>query len=165
MIPEPFGFALARRKAKRVVRRKRRLNRLLFLAGAKAVTTKDGLKDTWNDMVTFVRLVTAWMAGTYTKIPYQSIILMVAALIYFVNPLDLIPDFLVLWGLVDDAVVLSFVAKSVHKDLEEFRAWEEIEEKGYARAEAAIVDPEKNEAKRAETQSTGSTSKTKESKT
>lgn len=155
---EPLGFGIARRKARRVLRRKRRLRRLLFLASAKTLTSKDGLKEAWNDMVTFVRLITAWMAGTYTKIPYQSLIMVVASLVYFVNPLDLIPDFLVLWGLIDDAVVLSFVAKSIHDDLEEFRQWEQKEKLGVGKAEASKVGAE-------EDQSSKSTSSTKESKT
>ncbi len=142
MTTEPLGFGMAKRRAKRIMKRKSRLRRLLSLATLKTVASKDGLKEAWNDLTTFIRLVTAWMAGTYTKIPYKSIFLMVAAIVYFVNPIDLIPDFLMLWGLIDDALVLSFVAKSIKDDLDAFRQWERAERLGVGKAEAAIIDKE-----------------------
>jgi len=45
-------------------------------------------------------------------------------LIYFVSPIDIIPDFL-LGGLVDDALVLGLIIKQVTSDLDKYREWEE----------------------------------------
>jgi hypothetical protein len=42
----------------------------------------------------------------------------------FISPLDLIPDTIPGVGLLDDAVVVGRVIKSVRKELEQFRAWE-----------------------------------------
>ena len=127
---EPKGFGIAKRKAAKMLKRKDRLKSLLLLAGLRTVTSKERLKNTWEDMVALIRLVTSWVAGTYTKIPIQSIVMAVAAIIYFVNPLDVIPDFLLLWGLIDDVVVISFVMRSIKSDLDTFRAWENAHEKG-----------------------------------
>ena len=48
----------------------------------------------------------------------------VGAVVYFVSLIDLIPDFIVGVGLVDDVAVIGWVLKSIKKDLEEFREWE-----------------------------------------
>ena len=49
---------------------------------------------------------------------------MTAALIYFLNPFDLIPDFLPTLGLVDDATLVALVVASISEDLARFREWE-----------------------------------------
>ena len=48
----------------------------------------------------------------------------VAWLIYFVMPVDAIPDFILALGLVDDAALLGWVLSSVRTDLERFVEWE-----------------------------------------
>jgi uncharacterized membrane protein YkvA (DUF1232 family) len=47
-----------------------------------------------------------------------------AAVIYFLNPLDLIPDFIPGIGYLDDATVIAFVFSSIRKDLLKFLDWE-----------------------------------------
>lgn len=145
MVLEPVGFAFARKRAERMIRKKGRINRLLVLVGAKTLASKDGLKNTFTDLMDFTRLVTAWVTGRYTKVPVKTIVMAVAALIYFVNPLDVIPDFLILWGLIDDAIVLSFVAKSIKGDIAAFREWEYQEEHGHTRPTAVKVEPKTEE--------------------
>lgn len=53
-----------------------------------------------------------------------------AGLIYFVSPVDLIPDVIPVIGLTDDAVVLGFVIRTVRQELEAFMAWETGKEAG-----------------------------------
>lgn len=136
---EPKGFGAAKKQAINMVSKKDRLKNLLAVAGARTVTSKDRLKNAWEDLVTLIRLVTSWVSGTYTKIPLKTIILAVAALIYFVNPLDIVPDFLLVFGLIDDVVVVSFVMRSIKKDLEAFRQWEDSHEKGNYKKEPPPV--------------------------
>ena len=50
--------------------------------------------------------------------------LIVAAVIYFVNPLDLVPDIIPLTGLTDDFAVLLWVYNSVSNEVERFIEWE-----------------------------------------
>jgi len=47
----------------------------------------------------------------------------VAALLYFIAPLDALPDFLFGWGLLDDAAVISYVSNQLRKELEAFKQW------------------------------------------
>lgn len=71
------------------------------------------------------RLIKAYALGNYRQIPWKTILLIVAAIIYFVNPLDLIPDVVPLTGLTDDFAVLVWVYNSVSSEIDKFVAWEE----------------------------------------
>lgn len=70
------------------------------------------------------RLIKAYALGHYREIPWKTLLLIVAAVIYFVNPLDLVPDLIPLTGLTDDFAVLLWVYNSVSNDIEKFIAWE-----------------------------------------
>ena len=48
----------------------------------------------------------------------------IAGVIYFVSPIDAIPDFIPVIGFMDDAFVISLVMRGVRKDVENFREWE-----------------------------------------
>jgi uncharacterized membrane protein YkvA (DUF1232 family) len=90
----------------------------------KGLSKSDGFDEVLEDFRTLVRLVVAYARGNYRDIPADSLVLVVAGLIYVVSPLDLIPDTIPGVGLLDDAVVVGRVIKSVRKELEQFRAWE-----------------------------------------
>jgi len=76
------------------------------------------------------RLINAWLRGKYTVVPWRTIVLSIAGIIYFVNPLDLIPDLLPIVGFLDDAGVLAFVLHSIRKDLDRFLDWERLNPNG-----------------------------------
>ena len=50
--------------------------------------------------------------------------LAIAAILYFVNPFDVIPDFIPGFGYLDDATVIGFVIASIGSDIRKFRRWE-----------------------------------------
>jgi uncharacterized membrane protein YkvA (DUF1232 family) len=77
------------------------------------------------DLVLLLRLVKAWTLGQYRAVPWKSVLYAVAAMLYFMNPIDLIPDAIVGIGFLDDAAVAAAVVRSIHNDLQEFRRWEE----------------------------------------
>jgi len=81
----------------------------------------------WDELRTLVRLVKSWKSGDYTNVSKKSIILVAGALVYLVNPLDIIPDFTPILGLVDDVTILGFVIKSVRSEITKFQAWENLE--------------------------------------
>jgi len=80
--------------------------------------------DFWTNLKAFFRLMKAYLSREYTAIPWGSIVLVVAAILYFVSPLDLVPDWIPLAGYVDDAAVLMFMLRQMGKDLERFIDWE-----------------------------------------
>ena len=70
------------------------------------------------------RLIKAYALGQYREVPWKTILLIVAAVIYFVNPLDLVPDIIPLTGLTDDFAVLVWVYNSVSNEIDKFLDWE-----------------------------------------
>lgn len=72
------------------------------------------------------RMVRAWQKGQYKQAPKGVLISAVAALIYFLAPIDALPDFILGTGLLDDAAVLAFVIRNIAGDLQKFSDWETV---------------------------------------
>ena len=121
---QPKGFIAAQKKAEALLKDEGRLKKLLKDAWGKGEFSKEKLKFAWQDLTALLRLVKSWKNGEYRKVPLKTIIFALTAIVYFVNPFDLIPDFILLWGYIDDITVIGFVMKAIHDDLEKFRAWE-----------------------------------------
>lgn len=51
---------------------------------------------------------------------------MISALIYFVSPVDIIPDFLPVVGYLDDAAVVAACIKLVKSDIDDYKQWRKI---------------------------------------
>ncbi|WAJ36227.1 DUF1232 domain-containing protein [Pseudomonas sp. GOM7] len=70
-------------------------------------------------------LCLAWFKGEYRQVSKQALLMAVAALLYFITPLDAIPDWLVGLGFVDDLAVLAWVLNTWRDELQAFRLWRE----------------------------------------
>jgi uncharacterized membrane protein YkvA (DUF1232 family) len=62
-------------------------------------------------------LVAAYYCALDPKSPFQVRAVLMGALAYFVLPVDVIPDFLALFGFADDATVLYGAVKTVAKHI------------------------------------------------
>jgi len=71
-----------------------------------------------------IRLLTGFQKGEYRDISTQNLNLIIATIIYFVSPFDVIPDSVPIFGHLDDALVVRMAVKSVGADLDAFMAWE-----------------------------------------
>ncbi|MFI3324736.1 MAG: YkvA family protein [Clostridia bacterium] len=71
----------------------------------------------------FVSLIKSYIKKEYTEIPTGSIIAIVACLIYFVSPIDLIPDTIPGVGYADDAALIAFALSMVESDIEDYKEW------------------------------------------
>ncbi len=81
------------------------------------------LADLADDVTTLTAMVKDYAAGHYREVPQKSIFAATAALLYILNPLDLIPDLVPALGLVDDAAVLTMVVKAIQSDVHAYRGW------------------------------------------
>lgn len=118
------ALAIAKRSAQQVLRRRFKVLRLARDAYGKLDDNQGTLTRVRDDLATMLRLAAAWATKDYQQVPWRSLIYVVAALIYFINPVDLLPDALVGLGFVDDIAVVGAVVSSIHGDLEQFREWQ-----------------------------------------
>ena len=72
---------------------------------------------------TMFSLIKDYRNGSYRELPWKSIAAIAGALLYVLNPLDLIPDFIPVIGMLDDASVLAVCLKMVNDDLEKYTQW------------------------------------------
>ena len=120
----PRGFAHAQSHAESAARDKNKTKQLLQDAVNKAYQNRNQLKTVWEDLMAVCRMLKAWSKGDYLSVPWKTIVLSLATIIYFLNPFDVAPDFIPGVGYLDDAVVLGFVVNSIKKELEKFLRWE-----------------------------------------
>ena len=118
------AFARATRAAARLLGRNPAIERLIGAAGLllqKRGRRFAGLK---TDLLALLRMLRAFVTGRYRRVPQRTLLAALAGLVYFVNPLDLVPDALPLLGFVDDVGVLAWIVHKVRQDIEAYVAWE-----------------------------------------
>ena len=71
-----------------------------------------------------VRLLRAYASGEYRQLPWKTLLRVIAVLIYFVSPIDILPDFLPIVGLTDDIALMLWLFSGIGDDIEKFRQWE-----------------------------------------
>ena len=73
----------------------------------------------------FIRIMKDYNGGYYPNLPWRSLLSIVGAVLYFINPLDIIPDFIPGIGLLDDVTLLAWVYKSIENDVDDYLEWEQ----------------------------------------
>jgi uncharacterized membrane protein YkvA (DUF1232 family) len=89
-----------------------------------AAMPREPFGETWPYFHTMLRLIRAHSDGRYRDVPESTFTVIVAAIIYLVNPLDVIPDALPALGYLDDATVVSLAVRRSRGTLDDFMAWE-----------------------------------------
>ena len=112
------------KQAERVITSGTSLSKLLDEVFLKIGESSELFYKIQDSVIALTRMTNAWWKGDYKNISTKSMIAVVAALIYFVNPLDLIPDFIPIIGQIDDILILGYLIKTLNKEIERFMAWE-----------------------------------------
>jgi len=68
-------------------------------------------------------LIRDYWKGTYTDVSIKSIVIFLAALAYVISPLDLIPDYVLGLGQIDDAAILGLSLFFLENELLKYKAW------------------------------------------
>ena len=118
------GLRLFESRAAEYIKDKSKVSTLLNLALRKG-RSSDSLRDVWERLQLGVSVLKDWVSGEYKELPKRSLVILTAALLYFITPTDLVPDFIPLSGYLDDATVIAFVYSQITKDLDEYKAWKE----------------------------------------
>jgi uncharacterized membrane protein YkvA (DUF1232 family) len=118
-------FSEALKSAKLYVNDPDRLHDLVREAAKKACSMpRESFRETWPYFQTMLRLVRAHYRGDYREVPVTTLVVIIAAIIYVVNPFDVIPDWVPGLGLLDDAFVLALAIRRTRETLDEFMIWE-----------------------------------------
>lgn len=115
-------------QARRLLRRPDELLALLGKGLTKAYARRILLWNVFADFLILFRMVKAWAMGQYKESPKQTILWAIAAIVYFVSPLDAIPDILP-GGYLDDIAFITFIVNRIRPNLDEFLAWEKKQKK------------------------------------
>jgi len=123
--PRSPAFSQALTNARSYAKDPERLRQLFKEAVKKAPTIpRDPFKDLWAYFQAMLRLIRAYYRREYRNVPLQNLVMIVGAIIYILNPFDLIPDWIAGLGFADDAVVLAFAVRQTRQTLDDFMTWE-----------------------------------------
>ena len=76
-----------------------------------------------QDFKLLVGLINDYCNGTYRDISIWSILVFFIAIVYVLIPVDIIPDFMLGLGQIDDAAVLFLCLYFLEKDLYKYGEW------------------------------------------
>ena len=107
------------RMARRFVGDKTKLAALAMEA-VRYARSKESLADVKSDLLLFCHYVRDIATGRYKGYRVWHLTVVVAALIYVVSPIDIIPDFL-LGGFIDDVGIIAWAFSQVGKELEAYK--------------------------------------------
>lgn len=110
-------------KAKDVERAAKRASK------AKHKANRGVLKQVVDRIHDFADMLTDYVENRYREVPWWSISAIAFAIIYVVNPIDIVPDFIPLFGLVDDLAVMTIVLAMVDQDVKAWKEWHTNHEK------------------------------------
>jgi uncharacterized membrane protein YkvA (DUF1232 family) len=117
------NYSESKNKAEELLKDKEKTKEKINEAFEKASKHKGSLGEAWNYLQLFFSISRDYIGGKYKEIPTGTIISIIAAIIYFVSPIDLIPDFIPGVGLIDDVLIIGLVINSFKVDLEKYEEW------------------------------------------
>lgn len=98
-------------------------SKVLNLAGyLQPYLHKDGLKDAKEDMKLLIDYITDVAKGNYTDYNVNRLLIVIAALLYVLDSIDMVPDFIV-GGFLDDVTVIGWAITKVAQELEDYKLY------------------------------------------
>lgn len=83
----------------------------------------------WARVIRNLKLLLAlsrdYLKGTYRDVSIKSIIIFVLTLAYIISPFDLIPDYILGLGQIDDLGILGLSLYFLEKDLMKYQEWKD----------------------------------------
>lgn len=117
-------FIRAFENAKRMFSSKEKVLETLDTAFQKSIdleNDKGEISSLTEKVKLFILMIRSYVKGEYREVPFKSILLILAGLIYFINPFDLIGDFIPGIGYIDDIGLILWILKSVEDDVIRFK--------------------------------------------
>jgi uncharacterized membrane protein YkvA (DUF1232 family) len=117
-------FKSAATSAKRLIKNREQLGEIIREAISKMHKHSAAIEEISADLQIILRMLKAWLVGDYKEVSLKSLAILIAAILYFLNPFDAIPDAIPVVGYVDDISVVAWVIKTLKNEIERFRDWE-----------------------------------------
>ena len=108
-------------RAKSILKNSNDINQLADSAAKEINSGKKQLLNIRDEVGLLIFMLNSWVNGEYKEVPWTTLALCAGALIYFLNPLDAIPDLIPGAGFLDDATVIGFVLASIKQDIHSFK--------------------------------------------
>jgi uncharacterized membrane protein YkvA (DUF1232 family) len=75
------------------------------------------------DFGVFGSMLRDYFKKRYPNLPAWTLFGIVVALLYIINPLDIVPEAIPFFGVIDDAAVAALELVMIRKDLQKYRQW------------------------------------------
>ena len=111
----------AKEKAEEILKDEEKTENLIEKAVKKL--KQNGALDGLSSIPYLIEMTKCYIKGEYKEVPIGTIGAVVAAIVYWVSPLDIIPDVIPGVGYLDDAAVVMYCLKAVGTDLDDFKKW------------------------------------------
>lgn len=98
--------------------------------------------EVFSNIPTLASLIKSYATGEYKEAPMGTIVALISALLYFILPIDVLPDVIPGIGLIDDAAVLTACLAMCQSDVEAFKIWKKNKQIGQEPVEVIDVDSE-----------------------
>ena len=98
------------------------------------------LKSSMEQGKVILSLVKDYWSGQYREVPYWVISAAALALLYVLNPVDVIPDFIIGVGYLDDATVVAFCLKLIERELQRYKEWLAVQKTSQAKSAGKVID-------------------------
>lgn len=91
----------------------------------KKFAKQKALKSLMDQGHVMVSMLKDYVTRRYREVPYWAISAVSLALLYVLNPLDVLPDVIIGVGYLDDATVIAFCLRLIEKEIEKYKAWKD----------------------------------------
>lgn len=84
----------------------------------------EGIQEVKSQLQLMIRFIKAYATGEYRAVPFRSMATIVGVLVYFISPLDIIPDVLPLIGIADDVALVVWLFNVLENEIAKYSEWE-----------------------------------------
>ncbi|WP_300409240.1 YkvA family protein [Lagierella sp.] len=94
----------------------------------KSVTKSNKVKEfsgIKSDLSAVFGLVGDFLTGKYKEVSKTSLLLIIGSFLYLLNPMDIVPDFIIGIGFLDDLAIFTYMIKKIQGELDKYKIWKE----------------------------------------
>ena len=109
-------------RAQRIISDPERMERLAKDSFS-LIRGKKKFSEVQSEAVLLINMVKDTVKGRYKGLGKKNVTMIVAGLLYLVNPMDIVPDFIFGIGFADDLGVLVYVISRLSEEIARYRQW------------------------------------------